>query len=130
MLPRKLRVTRAKDPRKTTQAIERSKAKALDDGPSSKRNSNSIYNPKMTPEQKSAAGRARKLFGRKQGGGGNTLPNGFKGPEKIVFEGRRASSRDALPKDLKAKKKNKAKTGRPTNRGARRAAAWQKKSAA
>jgi nucleolar protein 12 len=129
MLPRKLRVTRAKDPRKTTQAIERSKAKALNTDSSSKRNSNSVYNPKMTPEQKSAAGRAKKLFGRKQSGA-NTLPIGIKAPEKVVFEGRRASARDALPKDLKAKKKNKAKKGRPTNRGARRASAWQKKTAA
>lgn len=127
MLPRKLRVTRAKDPRKTAQAIERSNAKAGGDAPGKRTSNNSTYNPKMTPDQQAAAGRAGKLFGRKQGGG---VPNGFKAPEKIVFEGRRATTKDALPKDLKAKKKNKGKKGRPTNRGARRAAAWQKKGSA
>lgn len=133
MLPRKLRVTRAKDPRKTTQAIERTKAKFNNSNgggndrkgkPFKKGGNASVYVPKLTPDQQAAAGRAGKLFGR---AGGNGLPGGIKAPEKIVFEGRRASSRDALPKDLKGKKV-KGKKGRPTNRGARRAADWRKKS--
>ncbi|KAJ6780580.1 hypothetical protein PWT90_04063 [Aphanocladium album] len=142
MLPRKLRVTRAKDPRKTNQAIERTKAKFNSSGGGgggggkngSERNGKfarkgaATYVPKMTPDQQAAAGRAGKLFGRAHGrAGGNTaLPSGIKAPEKIVFEGRRASSRDALPKDLK--KKAKTKKARPTTRSARRGADWKKKS--
>lgn len=136
MLPRKLRVTRAKDPRKTTQAIERTKAKFNGNerngkpgrpGKPGKKGSASVYVPKLTPDQQAAAGRAGKLFGRARGGadGASGAPGGFKTPEKIVFEGRRASSRDALPKDLK--KKVKTKKGRPTTRSARRGGDWKKK---
>ncbi|KAL6895777.1 hypothetical protein HDV57DRAFT_24419 [Trichoderma longibrachiatum] len=148
MLPRPLRVTRAKDPRKTAQAVERARSKAdVADGASSR---STKYKPKATPEQQAAAGRARKLLGRsaaaKQRHGGkrssafsaSTARDGereaaaaaqgtIKTPERIIFEGRRASSRDGLPKDLKIGKKNKKKGGRPQNRGAKRAAAWKKK---
>lgn len=139
MLPRKLRVTRAKDPRKTNQAIERTKSKFNNansngndrrggkGGKLSQRGA-ATYVPKMTPDQQAAAGRAGKLFGRRgnANGAGNGLPSGVKAPEKIIFEGRRASSRDALPKDLK--KKIKTKKARPTTRSARRGADWKKKS--
>lgn len=37
--------------------------------------------------------------------------SGLKTPEAFIFEGRRASSRDALPKDLKTKVKGKKKFG-------------------
>ncbi|KAL7803742.1 hypothetical protein V8C44DRAFT_260828 [Trichoderma aethiopicum] len=148
MLPRPLRVTRAKDPRKTAQAVERARSKAdVADGASSR---STKYKPKATPEQQAAAGRARKLLGRsaaaKQRHGGKRLSSfsagtardgegeaaavaqgTIKTPERIIFEGRRASSRDGLPKDLKIGKKNKKKGGRPQNRGAKRAAAWKKK---
>jgi nucleolar protein 12 len=40
---------------------------------------------------------------------GEKKPNGFKGPEQFVFEGRRASARDGKPKDLKFKTKGKGK---------------------
>ncbi|KAM0254446.1 hypothetical protein ACHAQJ_006786 [Trichoderma viride] len=141
MLPRTLRVTRAKDPRKTAQAVERNRSKAdMIDGASR----STKYKPKATPEQQAAAGRTRKLLGRsaasKQRFAGKRsfshaakeveTADGIKTPERIIFEGRRASSRDALPKDLKLGKKNKKKAGRPMkpqHRGARRAAAWQKK---
>ncbi|TQV99729.1 hypothetical protein V2A60_005176 [Cordyceps javanica] len=142
MLPRKLRVTRAKDPRKTNQAVERAKSKFNNNsGSGSKGNERGAgnrkasqkraanYVPKMTPDQQAAAGRAGKLFGRARAAGaqgnGVALPNGVKAPERIVFEGRRASSRDALPKDLK--KKVKTKRARPTTRSARRGADWKKK---
>lgn len=123
MLPRNLRVTRAKDPRKTAQAVERVRAKA---NASNTARTGSVYNPKKDPNQQAAAGRANKLFGRSGAAG---LPDGIKPPSHIIFEGRRASSRDALPKDLKMKQKGKGKgkKGRPTNRGARRAAEWKKK---
>ncbi|KAL7790971.1 hypothetical protein V8C37DRAFT_383014 [Trichoderma ceciliae] len=141
MLPRALRVTRAKDPRKTAQAVERARSKTdIADGA----NRSTKYKPKATPEQQAAAGRTRKLLGRsaaaKQRFVGrkpfssstkdDKTADGFKTPERIVFEGRRASSKDGLPKDLKLGKKNKKKAGRPAkpqHRSARRAAAWQQK---
>lgn len=129
MLPRALRVTRAKDPRKTALAQERATARVAAINGAAKRTK---YQPKATPEQQSMAGRAGKLFGRaaafQRKGGPRTnvraLPAGLKTPEQVVLEGRRASSRDALPKDLKGKKvKSK---GRPKTRSARRGAEWRK----
>ncbi|KAH7273976.1 Nucleolar protein 12 [Fusarium solani] len=145
MLPRKLRVTRAKDPRKTALAQERAKAKAVatNGAPKSMK-----YKPKATPEEQSMAGRTSKLLGRSAAiqqrhgkrpskGSSEEVPNPLdeiKTPEQVIFEGRRATSRDALPKDLKFGKKGKnkskpkAKGGKPQNRSARRAAEWKKKS--
>ncbi|KAH0528111.1 hypothetical protein TsFJ059_003013 [Trichoderma semiorbis] len=143
MLPRSLRVTRAKDPRKTAQAVERARSKAdVADGTSR----STKYKPKATPEEQAAAGRTRKLLGRSAAAkqrrpgrrsfapaakdGEAAAEGGIKTPEAIIFEGRRASSRDGLPKDLKMGKKNKKKAGRPMrpqNRSAKRAAAWKKK---
>ncbi|KAI0860714.1 hypothetical protein F4860DRAFT_514619 [Xylaria cubensis] len=129
MLPRPLRVSRAKDPRKTALAMERTTKARLDaikstDG---KRKSTK-YTPKITPEQQSQAGRARKLFGRsaafKQQHGfkgerrkpreraeraeSSSKPqergDGIKPPERFIFEGRRASAKDGKPKDLKFSK--------------------------
>jgi nucleolar protein 12 len=127
MLPRALRVSRAKDPRKTTLAMERTvkarleaadAAEAADGKPKSTK-----YKHKATPEQQSLAGRAGRLLGRagaarqarelrhgkekygERRGGPRTegavsnMP--AKTPEQIVFEGRRASARDGKPKDLK-----------------------------
>lgn len=42
---------------------------------------------------------------------------GFKTPEAIIFEGRRASARDAKPKDLKMKKGKKKFGGKPKKSG-------------
>ncbi|QYS98779.1 Nucleolar protein 12 [Trichoderma simmonsii] len=142
MLPRLLRVTRAKDPRKTAQAVERARSKAdVADGTSR----STKYKPKATPEEQAAAGRTRKLLGRSAAAkqrrpgrrsfasaakDGEAAEGGIQTPEAIIFEGRRASSKDGLPKDLKMGKKNKKKAGRPMrpqNRGAKRAAAWKKK---
>ncbi|KAK0389535.1 hypothetical protein NLU13_3110 [Sarocladium strictum] len=141
MLPRALRVTRAKDPRKTALAQERSLAKTL-----SQATKNTKYKYKPTPEEQSMAGRAGKLLGRsavyKQRKGGNKSgPTGanaihagpqIKTPEQIVFEGRRVSIKDTMPTDLKGKKKGKGKKppGKPQNRGARRGAEWKKKNQA
>ncbi|KAL7927505.1 hypothetical protein ACQKWADRAFT_276966 [Trichoderma austrokoningii] len=141
MLPRALRVTRAKDPRKTALAVERAKSKA-DNAEGASRSTK--YKPKATPEEQAAAGRTRKLLGRsaaaKQRFGGKKKSfssavrdvgaggGEIKTPERIIFEGRRASQKDGLPKDLKLGKKNKkGKSARPQHRGARRAAAWQQK---
>jgi nucleolar protein 12 len=127
MLPRKLRVTRAKDPRKTALAQGRAQAKV---DAADKKARSTKYTPKLTPEQQAAAGRANRLLGRSgafmhRKKTGSTMGNGTS-DQKIVFEGNRASSKDGRPKDLKfGKKKGK---GRPKNRGARRAADWKKKS--
>ncbi|ODA78286.1 hypothetical protein RJ55_05667 [Drechmeria coniospora] len=133
MLPRALRVTRAKDPRKTALNRERAAAKAE---AASSDGRNTKYKHKATPEEKAAAGRASKLLGRagaflqrKKPHANGTAAN-MKTPEQIVFEGRRASSRDALSKDLKGKKgKGKKGKGRPVTRATRRAQDWKKKSA-
>ncbi|KAI9171309.1 RNA recognition domain-containing protein [Paramyrothecium foliicola] len=133
MLPRALRVTRAKDPRKTALAQERAKARGnVNGGTATSRDTK--YKPKITPEQQSMAGRAGKLLGRagaaqhrrasrrfprKDQEGGAAA--GLKTPEQIIFEGSRASSKDGN-KGLKFGKKSK-----PSGRGARRAAAWKKK---
>ncbi|KAI1755299.1 hypothetical protein F4782DRAFT_490976 [Xylaria castorea] len=150
MLPRALRVSRAKDPRKTALAMERTTKARLDaikstDG---KRKSTK-YTPKITPEQQSQAGRTGKLFGRsaavKQQHGfkgerrkpreradSSSKPqehgDGIKPPEQFIFEGRRASARDGKPRDLKFGK-TKGKKGvakKAKGRGARRAAEWRK----
>lgn len=141
MLPRALRVTRAKDPRKTALAQERSKARG--GKPAHGDGKNMKYRPKATPEQQSLAGRAGRLLGRagaaqqRYGKKPSTSRNetrdeptpSIKTPEQFVFEGRRASSKDMRPKDLKVKKKkNKVGGGKPQNRGTRRAAEWKKKS--
>ncbi|KAI2466225.1 hypothetical protein F4781DRAFT_406356 [Annulohypoxylon bovei var. microspora] len=146
MLPRALRVSRAKDPRKTALAMERTTKTKLEasNGRDKKLNSTK-YIPKVTPEQQSQVGRAGKLLGRAAAArqrhelkGEGRQPrerkelatNGaFKTPEQIIFEGRRASEKDGKPRDLKfgktkSKKVIKSKT---KNRGARRAAEWRKK---
>ena len=139
MLPRALRVTRAKDPRKTALAQERSVAKAV-----AQATKNTKYKYKPTPEEQSMAGRTGKLLGRsavfqqRKGGdkGKSSRVNAasdsaptMKTPEQIVFEGRRVSIKDTMPTDLKGKKKGKGKKpqGKPQNRGAKRGAEWKKK---
>lgn len=141
MLPRILRVARAKDPRKTATAQERRQEKSLAASHDSK---STKYRKKLTPEELSMAGRAGRLLGRsaaaaqgrkargtdRRGGfqprEGN--PNAIKTPEQIVFEGTRASANNGRPKDLKiGGKKSRAKFGKPTGRAARRTAEWKQK---
>ncbi|KAI0402041.1 hypothetical protein F4802DRAFT_387848 [Xylaria palmicola] len=148
MLPRALRVSRAKDPRKTTLAMERT-AKTRPDsvkGTDGKRKSTK-YAPKLTPEQQSHVGRAGKLFGRSaaakqqlglkgdrrkprdRGDKPQASADGIKPPEQFIFEGRRASARDGKPRDLKfgkTKGKKGAVKAKAKGRGARRAAEWRK----
>ncbi|KAI1206451.1 uncharacterized protein F4807DRAFT_439243 [Annulohypoxylon truncatum] len=147
MLPRALRVSRAKDPRKTALAVERTmKAKLEASNGRDKKPNSTKHIPKVTPEQQSQVGRAGKLLGRAAAArqrhelkGPGRQPrqrkelatNGaFKTPEQIVFEGRRASEKDGKPRDLKFGK-TKGKKGvvksKMKGRGARRAAEWRKK---
>ncbi|KAI1077084.1 hypothetical protein F5B20DRAFT_553157 [Whalleya microplaca] len=146
MLPRALRVSRAKDPRKTALAMERAtKARLEIAGASDSKSKSTKHKPKVTPEQQSQVGRASRLLGR--GGAARqrrelkgegrrprerkegVLNGGMKTPEQIVFEGRRASATDGKPRDLKFKTKGKKviAKGKPKGRGAKRAAEWRKK---
>ena len=136
MLPRILRVVRAKAVRKTALAsasrASNSKAPRKD----------RVYNPKMPAEQSSLQGRAGKLLGRAgaaqfkkgRGSGANDMVLGKRGdrkasgiegilktPEKVVFEGHRATSANKPKLGGKGKK-----SGKPMNRGATRASAWKK----
>ncbi|RFU34354.1 hypothetical protein B7463_g1977, partial [Scytalidium lignicola] len=139
MLPRILRVVRAKAVRKTALAQQshrpsRSPANNTHRKPSGDR----IYNPKLSSQQASLQGRASRLLGKAGAAqfhklesnqkGGKEKPSGLEGiaksPETIVFEGFRASSRFGRPKDLKmggGKKK-----GKPKTRSSKRAAEWKK----
>lgn len=134
MLPRVLRVVRAKAVKKTANAsqpnVKRPKAQS----------NGQIYNPKMPGEEASLHGRAGRLLGRagaaklrKGASGANGMPMGKRGsasafggiartPENIIFEGYRASAKSGKPKDLKMG----GKKGKPAGRGAKRASAWKK----
>lgn len=116
-------------------AIERQKEKLNSARADAK---NTRYKPKFTPEEKSQAGRARKLLGRagavaerRRGEGKEdrreARSTAMKTPEDIVFEGTRASAKNGRPGDLKFGKKAKGKSGKPSTRSARRATEWKKK---
>ncbi|OTA59243.1 hypothetical protein K449DRAFT_424063 [Hypoxylon sp. EC38] len=148
MLPRALRVCRAKDPRKTALAMERTVKTKLGGSNGRDKTNNTKHKPKVTPQQQSLVGRAGKLLGRAGAAkqrhelkGEGRRPrerretettSTFKTPEQIVFEGRRASEKDGRPRDLKFGK-TKGKKGvvkaKTKGRGARRAAEWRKKGA-
>lgn len=146
MLPRILRVVRAKAVRKTALASQASRS-ALKGNSSAPKDR--IYNPKVSSQMSSLEGRAGKLLGRagaaqfkKKGSGANTTELGKRGensdhgsgikgiaksPETIVFEGFRASAKSGKPRDLKmgrgasGKKKIKPKT-----RSSKRSAEWKR----
>ncbi|PBP23353.1 nucleolar protein 12 [Diplocarpon rosae] len=142
MLPRVLRVVRAKAVRKTALAS----AAARPEPRKVKINSKPrIYNPKTTAEMSSLRGRAGKLLGKAgaaqfrskdaaSGANGtvigqkrnrNAVEGIAKTPESIVFEGYRASSKNGRPKDLKMGGGKKGK-GKPKNRSSTRASSWRK----
>lgn len=124
MLPRKLRVSRAKAPKRNATA-------------GSGRPAASGYQRKVSGEEATKAGRARKLLERgtaaqqrgqpgregmrKRDSNKDRVANGVKRPEAFVFEGHRASSK-AGKGGLKLGKK---KGGKPTTRSARRGAAYK-----
>ena len=157
MLPRTLRISRCKAPHRTARAMEAKHGKnplANVKGKGKPDQQNTSYVPKVTADDKTLAGRAGKLLGRSaasQLGGkkkkwdkthavrrrdsapGARAPETdgkkvMKSPEDIVFEGRRASSKDGRPKDLKFKGggKHKKKGGpKSGGKGAMRAAKWK-----
>lgn len=151
MLPRILRVVRAKAIGKTANA--QAAASSRDKSKNYKNpNKPQIYNPKLSSQDASLQGRAGKLLGRagaaqykkKEGSGANDTAIGKRGegrkisgsaaiegiaktPESIVFEGYRASAKSGKPKDLKmgggGKKIGK---GKPKTRSTKRASEWKK----
>lgn len=126
MLPRKLRVVRAK-------AIKRNaKPSQANSAPTQTRSARAggVYNPKMTSQEQSNLGRAGKLFGRAAAaqlhrGGPDAPADAIKGPEKFIFEGHRASNKNGKT-GLKFGKKG--KPGSKTSKSSKsRAAAWKGK---
>ena len=126
MLPRILRVTRAKDIQKTTKRQ-----------PSGKRFTNhnpvkedlGAYRPKVSSDVQSMSGRAGKLLGRAGAarfqGKDNKGPRkaALKTPESIVFEGYRASSRHG--KGTLQLGGSGKKQGKPRTRSSKRAATFK-----
>ncbi|MBE7180543.1 MAG: hypothetical protein INR71_04900 [Terriglobus roseus] len=117
LLPRKLRVVRAKAAKRNAAAPGRSGAAPP----------NAAYVPKVSAEQRSVQGRAGKLFGKAgaaqmhSGSGKKPKMQGFKPPEAFLFEGHRATG-GQKPK-LKAKKGKVG--GKPQSRSSKRGAAWK-----
>jgi nucleolar protein 12 len=106
LLPRKLRVVRAKAPKK--------KEKKPIAKPTPVK-SNSVYNAKVSDEQKTKEGRARAMLGK---------AGAFRSAESFVFEGHRASAKQGHS-GLKLGGKKKGGSKKPTNRSAKRAASWK-----
>ncbi|KAI6870184.1 RNA-binding domain-containing protein [Hortaea werneckii] len=145
MLPRKLRVSRAK--------AQKRNAKPGSGRPGSNKTPEKGglgYKRKISGEEASQMGRAGKLYGRaaaakmkkpgkgssserrpseNRGGEGKKLGEGILAPESFVFEGHRASSKAGKPLmkfGSAAKKKGPAAAGaKPSNRSAKRGAAFK-----
>lgn len=150
MLPRILRVVRAKAVKKTALASQGSRP---DRKNPENANKSQIYNPKLTSQASSLQGRAGNLLGRagaaqfkkREGSGANSMAMGKRGdgkkgqfsgkhiegiaktPENIVFEGFRANSK-SKPSGLKLGGKGSGKKGKgkPKMRSSMRASAWKK----
>jgi nucleolar protein 12 len=136
MLPRVLRVTRAKAVEKAALASQHTRPSSR---PPANRSGNPnrerTYNPKVSEQELSLQGRAAKLLGKagsarlrgKELSLGRRPKGGFEEiarvPESMVFEGFRASSKSGKPKDLKL---GGGKKSKPKNRSAKRATEWRK----
>lgn len=143
MLPRKLRVVRAKAIKRNVKPGSSStRAPAHSKGAKG----TGIYNARLTGEQQSQMGRAGRLLGRagaaqmRNGGGppatgangqisdrAPRLPNGgprIRAPEDFIFEGHRASAKSGKS-GLKLGGGGKKKAGKPKTRSSTRGAAWK-----
>ena len=131
MLPRILRVTRAKNIRKTASHVEYNRASDKRSRPSEPR---PIHRSKPSSQVQSLSGRAGKLLGRagaarfkgvgRTGGQSNgKLGAVAKTPEKVIFEGYRASSREG--KAGIGSKGSGKKQGKPRTRSSKRGAAFK-----
>jgi nucleolar protein 12 len=156
MLPRVLRVVRAKAVRKTALASASRTGPSKNAKPGQKSQLGG-YNPRVAPEVSSFKGRASKLLGKaaaaqfKSGANGTTIgkrgdgreergtsegrkaeaakgaAGAMRTPESIVFEGYRASSKSGKPRDLKLGGSGGGKKkGKPRTRGAKRGSEWKK----
>ena len=133
MLPRVLRVTRAKSLRKT--ASHTNSLRAMKKAPQAR--GNGTYKPKLSSQVQSLSGRAGKMFGRAGAAqlrnhgddkaSGNAGMSHLKGitktPESIVFEGYRANSRQGNGR-LKLGGSGKSQ-GKPRTRSSKRGAAFK-----
>ncbi|KAL8980662.1 MAG: hypothetical protein Q9205_004324 [Flavoplaca limonia] len=133
LLPRVLRVTRAKKMTKSS-LTKPQHGRKVDETMASK----ASYVPKMDSAKQSLSGRAGKLLGRagaaylkgqqsvgtpSSKGAGNAMRT----PEQIVFEGYRASSRQGQGAKIGGPKKKQQQAGKPGTRSSRRAAAFKAK---
>lgn len=127
MLPRKLRVTRAKTIKRNAKPTSTAH---LPPHRSTNPNKSPIYNPRADPTVQSNMGRAGKLLGRAAAaqarkGGPLAGQQGFKTPESFVFEGHRASSNGGKGKSGIKLGGSGKKKGKPRTRSTNRAAAWR-----
>lgn len=131
MLPRKLRVVRAKAIKRNTKNNSAASTRPV--------SFKGVYSPKASAEQKSMQGRAAKLLGKAGAAKARSdskpvgrrefqkdakPANGFKTPEQFVFEGHRASEKQGKT-GLKLGGKKGKKGGKPTSRSSKRGAAWK-----
>ena len=127
LLPRTLRVTRAKNSSTTKSRLN---PEQRSDRKSARSQTSSGYQPKVSSQVQSLKGRAGKLLGR--AGAAQFHANGEKVPKppqldsafrSVVFEGYRAQSREGKG-SLKLGGSGKKK-GKPSNRSSRRGAAFK-----
>ncbi|KAL9039287.1 MAG: hypothetical protein Q9180_002619 [Flavoplaca navasiana] len=134
LLPRVLRVTRAKKMTKNSLTKPQHGRRKADEAMASK----AKYVPKMDSAKQSLSGRAGKLLGRagaaylkgQQSVGTPSLKgagNAMRTPEQIVFEGYRASSKQGQGAKIKKKQQQQQQAGKPGTRSSRRAAAFKAK---
>lgn len=118
MLPRKLRVSRARGIKRNTKP-DSTKARMP-----AHAKVNMGYNPKITSQQSSQLGRVGKMMGRAAAAQVRTTrgPPGVRAPESFVFEGHRASSKSGKSG---LKLGGKGKKGKPTTRSSKRGSAWK-----
>ncbi|MCJ1474277.1 Nucleolar protein 12 [Lambiella insularis] len=125
LLPRKLRVTRAKNIAKTASHSSKPTSASARNPISG---SEETYTPKPSSQRQSLSGRAGKLLGRAGAAkirrtgitGTGATSGGIKTPERIIFEGYRARS-GQKPTGLQARKKG----GKPGTRSSKRGAAFK-----
>ncbi|KAI1000807.1 Nucleolar protein 12 [Podosphaera aphanis] len=143
MLPRILRVVRAKAVGKTALAVAASRTNKTQSTTTKAR----IFNPKVTPEQASLHGRASKLLGR--AGAANIKRSGASGanatmigrqseqnlftensaprpPQSFVFEGHRASAGARKPSKLKTGSRSGRNVSKSTAKRSKRSSEWKK----
>ncbi|KAI9788448.1 MAG: Nucleolar protein 12 [Peltula sp. TS41687] len=128
LLPRKLRVARARRVKKNTSTSERPRFGGKNHADREKE----IYQPKASSNSQSLRGRAGKLLGRagaaKFKGGSNSMASGknraVDGESEMVIEGQRATNQ-SRPHGLKLGRSGGQRKGKPQTRGSRRAATWR-----